>query len=107
MMGEWLADLRKDKGLTQTELAAILGIDRRNYGNYERGCREPNDELKIKIARYFNVSLDYLLGLIREPRPLDDENKYVRLPRPLSEKSMEDLQEYIRYLVQRDQEDEK
>jgi transcriptional regulator with XRE-family HTH domain len=103
LMGERLAELRKDQGLTQKELADILGVDYRSYGNYERGENEPRDEVKLKIARYFNVSLDYLLGLTRQPRPLESDGQYLRLPRPLSPESMEDLKQYIQFLMHKEQ----
>jgi len=64
MIGERLADLRKDKGLNQKDLAEVLGISLHTLSNYEREISTPDDEMKIRIARYFNVSLDYLLGLL-------------------------------------------
>ena len=64
MIGERLADLRKDKGLNQKDLAEVLGISLHTLSNYEREISTPDDEMKIRIARYFNVSLDYLPGLL-------------------------------------------
>ena len=62
MEGERLSELRKDNGLTQRDLAEILGVSENSISLYERNINTPDDELKIKIANYFNVSLDYLLG---------------------------------------------
>ncbi|MCL2578158.1 MAG: helix-turn-helix domain-containing protein [Defluviitaleaceae bacterium] len=59
---ERLKELRKAKGDTQIAMAEFLGIRERSYQNYEQGKREPNYETTIKIADYFNVSIDYLLG---------------------------------------------
>lgn len=56
-----LKDLREDNDLTQEELSKQLNITRSALGNYELGIREPSVELLIKIADYFNISLDYLL----------------------------------------------
>ncbi|MFC5588625.1 helix-turn-helix domain-containing protein [Sporosarcina soli] len=62
MLGKRLAKLRNDKGLSQYELAEILGFSRGKLANYEQGSRQPDyDTLKI-FARYFGVSTDYLLG---------------------------------------------
>ena len=59
---EILFELRFDRDLSQKEIAEYLGITRSSYGMYENGVREPNISTLIKIADYFNVSLDYLLG---------------------------------------------
>lgn len=100
--GEWLAELRKDLGKTQKEMAAELHISARSYGDYERGTTEPPDEIKIQMAKYFNVSLDYLLGLIDRPRPLHEDNRYIRLPYRLSDAAHQQLLAYIRFLHTQD-----
>ena len=56
-----LRNLRQDCDLTQDELAKALHIDRKTLSNYETAYRTPNIYLVIKMADYFNVSLDYLL----------------------------------------------
>lgn len=62
MLGERLAKLRKEKGNTQEEIAKYLGVTRPAYTAYERNTRTPDYELLKKIADYYNVSTDYLLG---------------------------------------------
>ena len=57
-----LKELRKEKKLTQVQMAAVLEISGRNYQNYELSKYEPNIDGLIEIADYFGVSLDYLLG---------------------------------------------
>ena len=79
LVGERLADLRKDKGLHQKELAAIIGVTERSVSLYERELSSPRDEVMLKIARYFNVSLDYLLGLT-DHQISYDHNDYIALP---------------------------
>ena len=54
--------LRKAKGFPATKVAEDLGMKYRTYYNYEKGLREPNSEVLITIAQYFDVSLDYLIG---------------------------------------------
>ena len=71
MEGERLSELRKDNGLTQRDLAEILGVSENSISLYERNINTPDDELKIKIANYFNVSLDYLLGATDKQIPLN------------------------------------
>lgn len=57
-----LVDLRKSKDISQGKMAQILGITQQAYCNYEKGIRQLPDELKIKIADYYGISVDYLLG---------------------------------------------
>jgi transcriptional regulator with XRE-family HTH domain len=72
--GEILADLRKDKGMSQDELAVELGISQEKLSTYERGKHSPPDDIKVRIAVYFNVSLDYLMGLTNEETSYDRKN---------------------------------
>ena len=95
MIGERLLDLRKDEGLTQDELAAILKINKHSISSYERGKSEPPDDIKILIAKHFNVSLDYLLGLIDEPLPYERGKNTLRLPENLPVHDRELLKLYI------------
>jgi transcriptional regulator with XRE-family HTH domain len=67
-----LRDLREDRDLTQTELVSLLGMHKTTYTNYEQGKREPPFELVIRLARLYNVSLDYIAGLTSEPRELHE-----------------------------------
>ncbi|WP_407892658.1 helix-turn-helix domain-containing protein [Lacticaseibacillus sp. N501-2] len=72
MNAERLADLRHEQPRTrQVDIAKMLGIGTSTYSMYEQGLREPDDETKIKIAQYFNVSVDYLVGNsdLRTPYP--------------------------------------
>ncbi|MBL7575559.1 Helix-turn-helix [Peptoniphilus asaccharolyticus DSM 20463] len=57
-----IKNLREEKGLSQKELANYLNISNSTLSQYESGVRVPSDDIKIKIARYFNVTTDYLLG---------------------------------------------
>jgi len=64
-----LKDLRKSKGISQEQVAHDLGLSLRGYQNYEYGQREPNIEMILKLAEYYNVTTDYLLE--KDPTPLD------------------------------------
>lgn len=66
-----LRDLREDKDLTQTQLVEILKMHKTTYTNYEQGKREIPFSLAIELAKFYDVSLDYIAGLIQEPRPLN------------------------------------
>ncbi len=67
---ERLRELRIQKGESQTEVANKLNISRQAYNFYENGQREPNHEVLLKLADYYNVTTDYLLG--RSDSPLGD-----------------------------------
>ena len=58
-----IKDLRKEKKVTQKEIAEILGISPTCYAGYEQGYREPDFKILKKICIYFDVSSDFLLGL--------------------------------------------
>ena len=60
---ERLKELRKSRGLTQKDIAAILSVSQTCYAGYEQGYREPDFKTLCKIALYFDVTSDYLLGL--------------------------------------------
>lgn len=57
-----LRNLRKEKGLTQDELAEKLNTSRSRISMYEQGKRQPDFEMQESIADFFNVNLDYLFG---------------------------------------------
>lgn len=62
MLGARIKLLREELGLKQEELAKKLSVSPSAIGMYERDLREPNNELTLRIANFFNVSIDYLLG---------------------------------------------
>jgi transcriptional regulator with XRE-family HTH domain len=65
-----LKDLREDNDKTQEEIAALLEISRQHYSLYERGIRELPMHHFVTLAKYYNVSLDYIAGLTDKPRKL-------------------------------------
>lgn len=66
-----LRDLREDFDKTQAEIAKLLMISPQHYSMYERGERELPMHHFMKLARFYNVSLDYLAGLIDVPNKLN------------------------------------
>lgn len=65
--GDRIAQLREKKAMTQEDLASKLGISRASLSHYETSRREPDYETINKIATFFNVSVDYLLGRTEHP----------------------------------------
>lgn len=68
-----LKDLREDHDMTQTQVAELINTTTQQYNRYETGKRELPMHHFITLARFYNVSLDYLAGLIDEPRKLHDD----------------------------------
>lgn len=66
-----IKDLREDADKKQSELAEDLFMQTTQYGRYERGERELPLNIAIAIAKYYDVSLDYIAGLTNVKRPLD------------------------------------
>ena len=58
-----LRDLREDADKTQTQIAQVLGTSQTMYARYERGASELPIRHLIKLAKYYHVSTDYILGL--------------------------------------------
>lgn len=63
-----LKDCREDSDYTQAEIAKLLGTYQTHYSKYERGERELPMHLFIKLAKFYDVSLDYLAGLTNDKR---------------------------------------
>jgi transcriptional regulator with XRE-family HTH domain len=66
-IAERLAALRKDRGVTQIEIAELLGVSQPVYSGYERGELRIHGELLVKLARILKVSADEILGLAESP----------------------------------------
>ena len=63
-----LRDLREDKDLNQTQLAKMLGMSQTGYSKYETGENDIPTTVLIKLARFYNTSIDYLLGETNDTR---------------------------------------
>lgn len=64
-----IKELRKEKGITQNKFATELGISKCTISLYESGKREPDIATLLRIANYFDVSVDYLLGVVNVKKP--------------------------------------
>ena len=63
-----LKDLREDRDLKQRELAKYLNCSQQVYSNYELGQRDLPTDVLIRLADFYEVSTDYLLGLTPNPK---------------------------------------
>lgn len=107
MFSQRLIELRKQTNLTQSDLAKKLGIPRTTYSNYENGNRQPDYETLEKIARYFEVTSDYLIGLSENK---SENNKYVTFTDEygeITEQEREALEKHLDYLRWQAKQDKK
>ena len=69
ILQERLKQCRKEAGLPQIKVAIYCDITERAYQNYELGNREPKLDIIMRIAQFYKVSIDYLVGLTDDPTP--------------------------------------
>ncbi|MBI4855819.1 MAG: helix-turn-helix transcriptional regulator [Acetobacterium woodii] len=99
MIGFKLRNMREAKNMTQADLSKDIGLSRERYNQYENDRRTPDLDTLLLLAKYFNVSTDYLLGRTDAPLPvrdvdrdlndeLDTESKWLNFLKTLSGDSM-------------------
>ncbi|MCZ8519300.1 MULTISPECIES: helix-turn-helix domain-containing protein [Paenibacillus] len=71
-IGDKIALLREKQALTQEDLSRKLDISRASLSHYEKNRREPDYETIVKIADYFKISIDYLMGRTEDPHSVLD-----------------------------------
>ena len=64
-----IRDLREDKDLSQKEIAKILNMSQTGYSKYEVGTNDIPTKILIQLAKFYNTSVDYILGLTDEIKP--------------------------------------
>lgn len=63
-----IRDLREDRDLNQTKVAQLLGMSQTGYSKYETGENDIPTAILIKLARFYDTSIDYLLGETNNPK---------------------------------------
>ncbi|ENI1326525.1 helix-turn-helix transcriptional regulator [Listeria monocytogenes] len=95
MFGNKLKILRSKANKTQEDIANILGVSRAAYSHIENGRNEPDMETIVKLANYFDVSTDYLLG--REE--FDNSDLLAtHIECNLTEEERTELEKYLRFI---------
>ena len=102
MRGDRLTLLRQERRLSQRELGAIVLVSGYTISAYEQDRCDPSDDIKMRLAEYFDVSLDYLIGLIDQPLSYRRDADVVMLPRTLSEGQKQSLRAFLSSLEERD-----
>ncbi len=70
-----IRDLRNDHDLTQEQVAKVLSVKQNTYSQYEIGTLSFPLEAVMKLAEFYEVSIDYLVGLTDEPKPYPRKKK--------------------------------
>lgn len=110
MIGEKIKELRKNSKMTQEQLGDAIGVSKMAISYFEKGKKSPGRESLEKIADYFGVTTDYLLGRSADPELNEDEDKIVSkegknimaiiesLPEDERKKAWEQLEMYVNYM---------
>ncbi len=105
ILGKRIKKLRENKNLNQLEFSKILNISNTTLSQYEAGNRTPNDEIKEKVADYFNVSVDYLLGRSKKFNSEAENSKIVKSNSldvsNLPIEAIKQIEEYIEFIKQK------
>lgn len=98
MIGIRLTELRKRAGLSQRELGEKLDVSHYTISAYEKERSEPGDQIKVRLSELFNVSSDYLLGLIDTPMPVSRSEVSIKVPQTLTPVQQQLLQQLVQEL---------
>lgn len=85
MAWDILIELRKNRDMSQEELADKIGVSQKSISKYEKQDVRPSWEAMINIANLFNVSIDYLLGRVSDPQQISSTVSSPTPMQPLSE----------------------
>lgn len=99
MFSQRLSELRKNKKLTQAEFARVFNIATGTIGMWESGKRTPDNETMKKIADFFDVSIDYLVG--RSNKLIEPEVVafHKNTPGDFTDDEKEEIDNFIQYII--------
>lgn len=96
MLGSRLRQQRKQRKLTQEDVAQRIGVARTTYAMYEQNSREPDNETLQKLADFFEVSVDYLLGRTDDPSPPEKtSSSHTNIPSWATRKDVRDFKKML------------
>lgn len=97
-----LRELRTKKGVYQKDVAKYLGVDRTTYVKYERGDSEPSIDIIKKLANYFDVTVDFLVGEEKKVNTLDEQLSGIEFAlygeiHDLTDDEKQDILSYVKF----------
>ena len=102
MIGERIKELRKSKKMSQSELGKFIGVSQTTVTAWENGRAEPSSSYVAKLATFFNVSTDYLLGRDTKEDDLktadlaDDDTIFTFEGKPIPDQDLEYMKRLLR-----------
>jgi len=93
--GERLYLLRKEKDFSMEEVGRVIGVSKSTINKYEKFVNEPTMRTANKLAKFFGVSIDYMIGL--SERREHEEDTYRRLFRSFSKQDKQDIIQYMKW----------
>ena len=103
VIGERLRLLRKNRKISQEALAEAIGVRKSTVSQYETNINDPSDPVKIAIAKYFNVSIDYLMGLTDIETTFYDEARFWEIPETMTEEGKSLIRDFIEFVACREE----
>ncbi len=99
LMTDRLKTARKECGMTQQQVAELLGIDRSTYAYYELGVSNPSLENLVALSSMFGTDIEWFLGIDREKENWNAPENELHIVRAVREKQMTDLSREERQIV--------
>jgi len=99
MLNKRLKQLRQNKNLLQKDVAAALKISTSSYGFYEQGARTPDNDMLNRMADFFNVSTDYLLGRTDIQNTPEIVAFHKNTPGDFTEEEKDEIDNFIQYII--------
>lgn len=92
--------LRQERRMSQRELGEVVAVSGYTISAYELDRSDPSDDIKMRLAEYFDVSLDYLIGLIDQPLSYRRDANVMMVPRGFTEGQKAQLKAFLQTLDQ-------
>ena len=96
-IGDRLKKIREQKGYSQRDIAAILGVSRSAVGNWEQGAREPDRKTIQRLSELYDVTSDYLIGITDDPMTHEEFNRKLEEGKKMFELAMEAKPELVEF----------
>ena len=101
-----MKELRAEKGVSQQIIADYLGITRQSYSNYELGNREADYDTLMKLAKYFDTSVDYIIGISDSKSsntPTDEDIKFALFDgeQGVSDEAYEEVKRFAAFIKEK------
>lgn len=100
-IGKRLKMLRESKGMTQQAVADVLEIAKNTYAHYEDGSNEPRINIIVKIAQYYGITVDWLLGTgeyEKNPPPVDRWEVIRKTLETFSDDELKEVLSFVRFI---------